>query len=105
MSQTIEIVQSLCSHNATYRAPTKESTFRFVLLIVLCEILFLRKLDCNFVITCVFTKEVPFCSVETGEDVDLEVLVDDFLTFYMAGEQNPINYACHFGCQLYNYKT
>jgi len=102
MGQTKEIVQSLCSHNATYRAPTKESTFRFVFSIFLCKILFLRKRDCNFVITCVFTKEVPFWSAGTGEDVDLEVLVDDFLTFYMAGEQNPINYACLFGYQLCN---
>ena len=37
---------------------------------------------------CYARKDDLFCSVETGEDVDLEVLVDDFLTFYMAGEQN-----------------
>jgi len=45
-------------------------------------------------------KDVLFWSAGTGEDVDLEVLVDDFITFYMAGEQNPINYACQFLCQL-----
>ena len=33
-------------------------------------------------------KDVLFWSAGTGEDVDLEVLVDDFITFYMAGEQS-----------------
>ena len=32
-------------------------------------------------------KEVPYFSAGTNEDVDLEVLVDDFVMFYMAGEQ------------------
>ena len=34
--------------------------------------------------------DVLFCSADTGEDVDLELLVDDFITFYIAGEQNFI---------------
>lgn len=31
--------------------------------------------------------DVLFCSAGTGEDVDLELLVDDFVAFYLAGEQ------------------
>jgi len=32
--------------------------------------------------------DAPISSIDTGEDVDLELLVDDFITFYIAGEQN-----------------
>ena len=35
-------------------------------------------------------KDVLFWSAGTGEDVDLEVLVDDFITFYVAGRRNFI---------------
>ena len=38
---------------------------------------------------CYARKEDLFCSVGTGEDVDLEVLVDDFVCFYMAGIAKP----------------
>jgi len=51
---------------------------------------------------CLYKGGSVLLCIGTGKDVDLEVLVDDFLTFYMAGEQNPINYACLFGYQLYN---
>ena len=30
-------------------------------------------------------EDVAFCSAGTDEDVDLEILVDDFITFYVAG--------------------
>ena len=37
---------------------------------------------------CLYKGGSVLLCIGTGEDVDLEVLVDDFLTFYMAGEQN-----------------
>ena len=46
MSQTEQIALSFGSQNAMYRAPSKESTFRFVFLVVLCEkFLSLKNLD------------------------------------------------------------
>ena len=39
---------------------------------------------------------VPFCSAGTGDNVDLELLVDDFVTFCIAGEPIPISNACSF---------
>jgi len=40
---------------------------------------------------------LSFCSVGTSEDVDLELLVDDFITFYIAGEQNVYSGTSHNG--------
>ena len=41
---------------------------------------------CNYM--CLYKGGSVLLCIGTGKDVDLEVLVDDFLTFYMAGEQN-----------------
>jgi len=45
--------------------------------------------------------DVPFCSADTGEDVDLELLVDDFITFYIAGEQNFICIYIYIGILIH----
>ena len=43
---------------------------------------------------------VPFCSAGTGDNVDLELLVDDFVTFCIAGESILIIKCMQFQCQL-----
>ena len=47
----------------------------------------IRYIASSIVILMTMRNNVPCCSEGTGEDVDLELLVDDFVTFYIAGKQ------------------
>ena len=50
-----------------------------------CNQMCLQDHQCFITISC-----LPLCSAGTDEDADLELLVDDFVTFYIAGEWNLI---------------